>query len=192
MCEGTVPSCLVTTHAPLVEAVAETPVPIHPGFADLVEAHYGPLLRFALGLTRHGADAADLTQQTFLLWARHGSRMRDSTKVKSWLFTTLHREFLRGWRRRQRVSFLADLPREQAEPAEPERHIDDRMDLPVLLAALDELPRIYRAPLVLFYLKEQPYLKIAARLGWPVGTVMTRLFRGKAQLRRRLIAGRKG
>ena len=53
-----------------------------------------PLYRFALSLSRQESDAADLTQQTFFLWASKGHQLRDASKVKTWLFTSLYREFL--------------------------------------------------------------------------------------------------
>src|SRR5712671_2712561 len=64
-------------------------------FEQIVAQHYEPLYRFAFSLTRAEADACDLTQQTFYLWATKGHQLRDPSKVKSWLFTILHREFLR-------------------------------------------------------------------------------------------------
>src|ERR1700733_2022173 len=69
-------------------------------FENLVAIHYGPLYQFAFSLTRDEADACDLTQQTFCIWAAKGHQLRDESKVKTWLFTTLHREFL-STRRRQ-------------------------------------------------------------------------------------------
>src|SRR5215475_10688337 len=63
-------------------------------FDSLVSQYYGPLYQFAYSLTRTEADACDLTQQTFYIWASKGHQLRDVSKVKTWLFTTLHREFL--------------------------------------------------------------------------------------------------
>src|SRR5260370_27951059 len=63
-------------------------------FDSLVSRYYGPLYQFAFSLTRTEADACDLTQQTFYIWATKGHQLRDGSKVKTWLFTTLHREFL--------------------------------------------------------------------------------------------------
>ena len=63
-----------------------------------------PLYRFALSLSRRESDAADLTQQTFLLWAKKGHQLRDPGKVKTWLFTSLYREFL--GRKRQQDRFV--------------------------------------------------------------------------------------
>ena len=63
-------------------------------FSQLVDRQYVPLFRFALSLAKSEADAADLTQQTFFLWASKGHQLRDPSKVKTWLFTSLYREFL--------------------------------------------------------------------------------------------------
>src|SRR5438046_6628841 len=71
-------------------------------FEGLVNLHYVSLYRFALSLTRKESDACDLTQQTFYIWARKGHQLQDASKVKSWLFTTLHREFLETRRRQTR------------------------------------------------------------------------------------------
>src|SRR5215831_16808494 len=71
-------------------------------FHDLVERYYRTLYRFALGLTRSEADACDLTQQAFYTWGVKGERLRDPSKVKTWLFTTLHRAFLQAKRRETR------------------------------------------------------------------------------------------
>src|SRR5476649_2059935 len=68
-------------------------------FESLVARFYEPLYQFAFSLTRDEADACDLVQQTFCIWANKGHQLRDQTKVKTWLFTTLHREFL-GARRK--------------------------------------------------------------------------------------------
>src|SRR5579862_5271400 len=66
-----------------------------PDFQDLVSRFYRPLYQFAFGLCRSEAEACDLTQQTFYVWATKGHQLRDASKVKTWLFTTLHHEFLK-------------------------------------------------------------------------------------------------
>ena len=63
-------------------------------FQNIVSNYYQPLYRFAYSLARNAEEASDLTQQTFLIWAKKGSSLKDKSKVKSWLFTTLYREFL--------------------------------------------------------------------------------------------------
>jgi RNA polymerase sigma-70 factor (ECF subfamily) len=73
-------------------------------FENLVKLYYGDLYRFGLSLTGSEADAADLTQETFYIWANKGHQLQKAASVKSWLFTTLHREFLKTCRRRNRFS----------------------------------------------------------------------------------------
>ena len=68
-------------------------------FDRLVEEYYMPLFRFGLSLSRKESDAVDLTQQTFLIWAEKGHQLRDPARVKTWLFTTLYRQFLAEKRR---------------------------------------------------------------------------------------------
>ena len=157
-----------------------------PDFEQIVDSHYAPLYRFALSLSRAEPAAADLTQQTFYLWASRGHQLRDAAKVKSWLFTTLYREFLSLHRRESRFP-QADLDGETAElPAEP-CSIADSIDGATVVAALQQIDAVYRAPLTLFYLEEFSYREIASVLGIPAGTVMSRLSRGKALLRKLLL-----
>lgn len=152
-------------------------------FTGLVDAYYASLYRFAYSLSRNETDAGDLTQQTFYIWATKGHTLHDVAKAKSWLFTTLHREFLRTRRRDQRWMFIEDLPIAQTEiPAEA---IDQlrQLDGAAVMSALASVEEIFRAPLTLFYLENFSYLEIAETLGIPPGTVMSRLSRGKTQLR---------
>lgn len=151
-------------------------------FTQLVDAHYAPLYRFALSLARNPADAGDLVQQTFYIWATKGHALREAAKAKTWLFTTLYREFLRGRRRASRAISLEDLPPGGEVTAEEVDRVT-RLDAAVVLAALQEVDEVFRAPLTLFYLEDLSYAEIAATLDVPIGTVMSRLSRGKAQLR---------
>jgi RNA polymerase sigma factor (sigma-70 family) len=152
-------------------------------FTQVVDAHYAALYRFALSLARNGADAGDLVQQTFFIWATKGDALRDPTKAKSWLFTTLYREFLRGRRRDARATSLEDLPPGAPEIAAEEIDRVARLDAATVMTALQEVDEVFRAPLTLFYLEELSYHEIATALAVPLGTVMSRLSRGKAQLR---------
>ncbi len=152
-------------------------------FMHLVDAHYQALYRFALSLARREADACDLVQQTFYIWATKGSSLRDAAKAKTWLFTTLYREFLRGRRRDGRLTALEDLPpSEQDLPAESIDHVR-RLDGARVVDMLHQVDEVFRAPLTLFYLEDLSYQEIAETLEVPIGTVMSRLSRGKAQLR---------
>lgn len=161
-------------------------------FTQLVDAQYAPLYRFALSLARNQADAGDLVQQTFYIWATKGHALREAAKAKTWLFTTLYREFLRGRRRDARSTSLEDLPPGGSELAAEEVDRVARLDAGIVLAALQEVDEVFRAPLTLFYLEELSYAEIAATLEVPIGTVMSRLSRGKAQLRGSLAKAGRG
>ncbi len=152
-------------------------------FTQLVDTHYTSLYRFALSLTKNTSDACDLTQQTFFIWARKGDQLREAEKAKSWLFTTLYREFLRVRRRADHVRALEDLPPNDADVAAPEVDVVTGMDATLVVEALQEVDEVYRVPLTLFYLEELSYREIAETVEVPIGTVMSRLSRGKAQLR---------
>ena len=152
-------------------------------FTQLVDAHYAPLYRFALSLARREADACDLVQQTFYIWATKGEALRETTKAKSWLFTTLYREFLRVRRRDARATSIEDLPPGEQDIAAEEVDRVAKMDAALVVTALQSVDEVFRAPLTLFYLEDLSYLEIAEALEVPIGTVMSRLSRGKVQLR---------
>jgi RNA polymerase sigma-70 factor (ECF subfamily) len=156
-------------------------------FSQLVDAHYLPLYRFALSLAKNSADAGDLVQQTFFIWATKGHGLRETTKAKSWLFTTLYREFLRGRRREARATSIEDLPPGETDVAAEEIDRVAKMDAASVVAALHQVDEVFRAPLTLFYLEDLSYQEIAETLEVPIGTVMSRLSRGKAQLRAALV-----
>jgi RNA polymerase sigma-70 factor (ECF subfamily) len=154
-------------------------------FEKLVEDFYMPLYRFALSLSRRESDAADLTQQTFFLWATKGHQLRDLSKVKTWLFTSLYREFL--GRKRQQDRFVeAENNLEAIEAQTVPASVVNQIDGDTAHRALLALEEIYRAPLTLFYLRQHSYKEIAETLEIPIGTVMSRISRGKEQLRRAL------
>jgi len=152
-------------------------------FTQLVDAHYTPLFRFALSLTKNASDAGDLTQQTFFIWAKQGHALREEGKAKSWLFTTLYREFLRIRRRGDRMTALEDLGPVESDPPAPEVDMVTGMDASLVVEALQEVDEVYRVPLTLFYMQDLSYKEIAEMIEAPIGTVMSRLSRGKAQLR---------
>jgi RNA polymerase sigma-70 factor (ECF subfamily) len=152
-------------------------------FTQLVDANYTPLYRFALSLARNASDAGDLVQQTFFIWATKGHGLRELSKAKSWLFTTLYREFLRGRRRDARSSSLEDLPLGEREPAAEDVDRVSRIDAASVMTALQTVDEAFRAPLTLFYIEDMSYQEIAETIDVPIGTVMSRLSRGKSQLR---------
>ena len=151
-------------------------------FEAIVNKHYEALYRFAMSLTRAESDAMDLTQQTFYVWAEKGHQLRDIAKVKSWLYTTLHRAFLQSRRRTTRFS-----------PVEVEDLSDEflafsidfasQVDSSEVLLALSRVSNIFQPALALFYLEDYSYAQIAAILDLPLGTVKSRIARGVVELR---------
>jgi len=150
-------------------------------FEGLVSLYYASLYRFALSLTRKESDACDLTQQTFYVWAKKGHQLKDATKVKSWLFTTLHREFLETQRRQSRFPHheLDEVSHEL--PSLNPDHVT-RLDSGSLLSLLAKVDPLFQAPVALFYLEDHAYKEIAEILNIPMGTVKSRIARGLAQL----------
>jgi RNA polymerase sigma factor (sigma-70 family) len=156
-----------------------------PAFCELVERYYRPLFRFALSLTRSEADACDLTQQTFYTWTIKGGQLRDSSKVRPWLFTTLHRAFLQHRRRESRFPHyeLEQVDSELPWTSPPDESGLDGANVLLMMAKVDES---FRVPLTLFYLEDCPYKDIARILNVPLGTVKSRIARGVLQLQKLL------
>src|SRR5258707_15746415 len=97
-----------------------------------------PLYRFGLSLSRNESDAADLTQHTFYIWAKKGDQLRDSSKAKTWLFTTLYREFLS--RRRYAERFVeTDDDSRFVEPLHVAPSVVETLDAAIVQQALNAL-----------------------------------------------------
>lgn len=154
-------------------------------FERLVEEFYMPLYRFGLSLSRKESDAVDLTQHTFLTWAVKGHQLRDPSKVKTWLFTTLYRQFLAE---KRRAAHFVDTEEETefVEPPHFSPSIANAIDANIVQKALHALEDRYRAPVTLFYMQQHSYREIAEILEIPIGTVMSRISRGKAEMRNSL------
>ena len=162
-------------------------------FRQLMRRHGPMVLGVCRRVLRHEQDAEDAFQATFLVLARKAASVRWHGSVGGWLHATARRVALdcRGRRQRRRCEEqMSDkaLPRRCGEGALPEVAWRE------LCAAIDEelgrLPERERAPLVLCYLEGLTVDQAADRLGWPRGTVATRLARGRERLRLRL--GRRG
>lgn len=154
-------------------------------FEGLVARYYEPLYQFAFSLTRSEADACDLTQQTFYVWATKGDQLRDPEKVKTWLFTTLHRQFLES--RRRQIRF----PHQELAAAEFELPVIlpsaiSQLDTALVLATLGRVDETFQAPVSLFYLHDHSYKEIAEILELPLGTVKSRISRGLGQMQKLL------
>jgi RNA polymerase sigma-70 factor (ECF subfamily) len=169
---------------------ASSSLPEHPGskqaqYEDIVEQYYRPLFQFALSLTRSEAEACDLAQQTFYTWSIKGQQLRDPSKLRAWLFTTLHRAFLQSRRRENRFPHF-ELGQMDAELPTISPQLESALDSAEALAALERIDELFRAPLALFYLEDCPYKEIASILNVPLGTVKSRIARGIAHLQKLL------
>jgi RNA polymerase sigma-70 factor (ECF subfamily) len=153
----------------------------------LVDAHYVPLYRYAYRLSGSAADAEDLTQETFCKAQLRFSQLRDKARARPWLFSILRNAYLHRVRaEKQHPCVPLDAVGDLAEPApEPLPDVDPEQ----LQCALNELPEVYRSPIILFYFEDFGYREIAEQMDLPIGTVMSRLARAKAFLRHRLLPG---
>src|SRR5210317_1188844 len=109
-------------------------------FEDLVDQYYQALYRFGFSLAKNPDRAGDLVQQTFCIWAEKGHQLKDRSKAKTWLFTTLYREHLGQARRSTRYpeQELGDVEHQlPAHEPDAERRMDGQRAVE-LLGALDE------------------------------------------------------
>jgi RNA polymerase sigma-70 factor, ECF subfamily len=151
------------------------------------------LYRTALRLTRRPADAEDLVQETYLKAFRSADRFEPGTNLRAWLFTILHNTARNRVRDQARDAVTVDSDAvERAEissatPADsPEALLLRDTLAPDLQAAIDALPEAFRQALWLRDVEEFSYAEIAAMLSIPVGTVMSRISRGRRLLFDRL------
>src|SRR6201984_1290941 len=117
----------------------------------VVGRFYASLYRFAFSLTRNEAEAGDLTQQTFFILAQRSHQIRDVSKVKCWLFTTLRREYLRALRiqlSHPHVEFVPEIHDGPSLSADALRTFDAK----AVIDALDQIEHTYRTAVELFYL----------------------------------------
>lgn len=155
------------------------------GFQELIDLYYQNLYRYALSISGSRENAWDLTQETFLIWARKGSTIRSDKATKSWLYTTLYREFLKLSKRNSRVVALEDQSmcyESLSDEEDPLPHFEAEGVMNLLM----ELKLEYRKVVTLYYLESYSYKEISKILDIPIGTVMSRLARGKDVLRRKL------
>jgi RNA polymerase sigma-70 factor (ECF subfamily) len=165
-------------------------------FAREALSHVDSLYGTALRLTRRPADAEDLVQDTYLKAFRAASQFQRGTNLKAWLFTILHNTF-RNMRRHD-VRNPVDVDSETVERASDRLALDHTPEQLLtrntldadLQAALDALPDAFRQAVWLRDVEEFSYAEIARIIGAPIGTVMSRISRGRRLLYERLAAGR--
>lgn len=168
---------------------AEQPLWEPPSWDEVVRTHSARVYRLAYRLTGNRHDAEDLTQEVFVRVFRSLSSYTPGT-FEGWLHRITTNLFLDQVRRKQRIRFdgLADdaaerLPGREPTPAQA---YEDRTFDGDVQAALDALSPDFRAAVVLCDIEGLPYEEIAATLGIKLGTVRSRIHRGRAQLRQAL------
>lgn len=149
----------------------------------LIADYHAALYRYAFRLSGDVADAEDLTQQAFLIAHQKIGQVRESAKVKRWLFRVLRNCFLKSCRKMRPVNAGAIEMEIDEIPADV---TEDEIDRQQLQLALNDLPPEFRVVVTMFYFEEMSYKEIAAELEIKIGTVMSRLSRGKTRLRQRL------
>jgi len=152
--------------------------------ARLVVDHHADVYRYAYRLAGSAVDAEDLTQQTFLAAQIKLTQLRSTETARAWLFAILRNCYLKS--RRRRVPLTAASLELDVNDIPAEAVLTSGIDRERLQAAVDALPDDYKLVLLMFYFEDCSYRDIAARLGIPLGTVMSRLARAKGQLRGRL------
>lgn len=164
--------------------------------AQLIQEHYESVYRFARHLSRSPVDAEDLVQQTFLIACRKLADLREAARTRSWLFSITRNLFLKEWLKHKErwgspeleESLPAELQQSQQHSETPEQLLEQRLEIELLQVALAELPDSFRVPLLMYYFEDLSYKEIGEALDLPLGTVMSRLARGKEHLRARLAA----
>ena len=182
-------------------ATADAPRDRRASFQEEAVPHLDAVYRFALRLSGSPDEAEDLTQETFLRAWRSWEQYTPGTNCKSWLFTICRNVFLR---QRERGKRHEEILKEEVgetgpegEPVsavnpvwistlgqDPEGSFFDSIVDEEILRAIDELPEEYRTAVVLSDLEGLSYEEIAETMDVPVGTVKSRLFRGRRRLQK--------
>ena len=167
-------------------------------FEGLALTHLDSLYASALRLTKNERDAEDLVQDTCMRAYRFFDKFERGTNIKAWLFRILTNTFINRYRRKVKERSATEGPEQEAvqalffsqdatdQASNPERFLFDLLLSDDVLRAIDSLPIDFRMVVILADLQEFSYKEIADILGCPVGTVMSRLFRGRKQLQKML------
>ena len=163
-------------------------------FEQAAMPYLDALYNTALRMTRNAQDAEDLVQETYLKAYRHFDKFQPGTNLKAWLFKIMKNTFINDYRKRQLAppesdfaefeeSFESELSEEATQQIKnPEQEALENVLDEDVQRALDELPTDYRMVVLLADVEGFAYREIAEILDIPVGTVMSRLYRGRKKL----------
>lgn len=156
--------------------------------------HLDALYRVALRLTGNPSDADDLVQETMLKAYRAWHQYEQGTNAKGWLLTILRHAFINEYRRRRRHPETVDLDAiepyavldDERQDDDPQGQFFDKIVDDEVLQAIDALPEQFREAVVLSDVEGMSYEEVARILDVPIGTVKSRLFRGRRLLQAKL------
>lgn len=189
--------------SPTPVATGPTEPPVHARharftalLAPLLDSGYG----LALHLARHSADAEDVVQEAALLAYRHFDSFEPGSNFRAWFFRIIVNQFYSRHRRRRREGVLVDmedaveqLPPDPAvhdgcftRPDDPADRLQSRLDGQQISRAIAALPDEFRPVCTLYFVDDLPYKEIAEALALPLGTVRSRLHRGRKLLQQSL------
>lgn len=157
---------------------------------------FDPLYNFACWLTHDRSEAEDLVQETFAKALKGFASFQLGTNFRAWMFRIMHNTFLNS--RTGLKAAMVPLESEQDAPPAltsnetPESLLLRHSDWQLVQDALGDLPLPYREALLLCDVEELPYKEIAAVLGIPIGTVMSRISRARQALRAAIMKRQKG
>ena len=160
-------------------------------FEEIALQYMDPLYSVALRMTRDETDAQDLVQDAYLRAYRFFDRFEKGTNFKAWLFKILKNVYINKYRREARRPQMVELSDVEAsgdlaDAVTPEDRIFDKLLDDDVTKAMDSLPEDFRFAIVLSDLEGFSYKETAEILDCPIGTVMSRLHRGRRLLRNSL------
>lgn len=162
-------------------------------FEETALIHIDSLYRTALFMTKNEQEAKDLIQETFFKAYRFFDKFEPGTNLKAWLFKILQNNYINIYRKKSKESFLVEFneldifhPSLVQEEADPEESLFRKLSSEHIKQAIEDLPEDWRLPLILADIEGFSYEEIAEVMKSPVGTVMSRLYRGRNLLRKKL------
>jgi RNA polymerase sigma-70 factor (ECF subfamily) len=172
---------------------ARSPEERREGYEKEALVHLDVLYRVALRLTGNAADAEDLVQETMLRAYRSWDRYTPGTNAKGWLLTILRHLFINEYRRKSRHPETVDVDTiepfalfQEVQEEDPQGAFFDKIVDDEVLRAVDQLPEAFREAVTLSDVEGLSYEEVAKVLDVPVGTVKSRLYRGRRLLQAKL------
>ncbi len=181
-----------------MKTATDTTTSRSPDFEQLVMDHLDLMNAVALNLTKNPVDAQDLTQEAVVRALRFHDKFQRGTYIKAWLLTILRNTFINEYRKRARQPEIVELTGHEPvrrPPGDPEmgfypEELCEKYELEMLTDdvrhAVDALPDWHRRTVIMADIRDMSYKEIAETMACPLGTVMSRLHRGRKLLRKEL------